>query len=225
MISERIREGFEVAIVGSPNAGKSTLLNALAGREAAITSEIAGTTRDVIEVRMDLAGLPVTVLDTAGIRETEDVVEGLGIERARSRAEAADLRVFLLSEPGEDLGIPSVDGDITVLGKADAQEWDGPSVSGKTGQGVGDLVRQIGSVLEQRASGAGTAIRARHRHAIEAGIGALESARIEVCNGPDRAELAAEELRTAVRALDSLVGRVDVEQILDEIFASFCLGK
>ncbi|SLN24598.1 tRNA modification GTPase MnmE [Pseudoruegeria aquimaris] len=225
VISERIREGFEVAIVGAPNAGKSTLLNALAGREAAITSEVAGTTRDVIEVRMDLGGLPVTVLDTAGIRDTEDFVEGLGIERARSRAEAADLRVFLLSYPGEDLGIPAQPGDISVLGKADAHDWEGPAVSGKTGEGVGDLVRQLAATLEARAAGAGTAIRARHRQAIQQGIRALESARIEVLNGPDRAELAAEELRTAVRALDSLVGRVDVEQILDEIFASFCLGK
>ena len=91
-MAERIRDGFEVAILGAPNVGKSTLLNALAGREAAITSEIAGTTRDVIEVRMDLNGLPVTVLDTAGLRESADTVERIGVDRARSRAEAADLR-------------------------------------------------------------------------------------------------------------------------------------
>ncbi len=225
IVAERIRDGFEIAIVGAPNAGKSTLLNALAGRDAAITSEVAGTTRDVIEVRMDLNGLPVTVLDTAGLRETDDLVEGLGIERALVRAEAADIRVFLQSSDHEFLGIHPKDDDITVLGKADISTSDGFAVSGKTGQGVSQLISRITAVLEQKASGAGAAIRERHRVAILNGIEALESARIEVCNGPDRAELAAEDLRTVIRALDSLVGRVDVEQILDEIFASFCLGK
>ncbi|WP_372604481.1 tRNA uridine-5-carboxymethylaminomethyl(34) synthesis GTPase MnmE, partial [Actibacterium sp.] len=138
--AERIREGFEVAIVGPPNAGKSTLLNALAGREAAITSEFAGTTRDVIEVRMDLHGLPVTVLDTAGLRDTDDVVEGIGIDRAKERASAADLRVFLLDSNGSTLGLtPDVD-DIVLHGKADLAHGDGPAVSGKTGEGVAELI-------------------------------------------------------------------------------------
>jgi tRNA modification GTPase len=106
-ISERIRDGFEVAIVGRPNVGKSTLLNALAGREAAITSEIAGTTRDVIEVRMELAGLPVTLLDTAGLRETDDVVETAGVALAKKRAEQADLRLLMIEPAGEALEIPS----------------------------------------------------------------------------------------------------------------------
>lgn len=225
VVAERIRDGFEIAIVGAPNAGKSTLLNALAGRDAAITSEVAGTTRDVIEVRMDLNGLPVTVLDTAGLRETEDLVEGLGIERAIARAEAADLRVFLQSSSAESLGISPTGEDIVVRGKADISASDSFAVSGKTGQGVSELISRMTAILEQKASGAGAAIRERHRVAILNGIEALESARIEVCNGPDRAELAAEDLRTVIRALDSLVGRVDVEQILDEIFASFCLGK
>ena len=104
-ISERLRDGFEVAIVGAPNAGKSTLLNALAGREAAITSEFAGTTRDVIEVRMDVGGLPVTFLDTAGLRESTDAVESIGIQRAKVRAAAADLRVFLASNGVMPAGI------------------------------------------------------------------------------------------------------------------------
>lgn len=224
-IAERIREGFEVAIVGPPNVGKSTLLNALAGRDAAITSEFAGTTRDVIEVRMDLGGLPVTVLDTAGLRKTDDHVESLGIARAISRARQADLRVFLLENQDTIPEITPLAEDILVQGKADLKQVSGFSVSGKTGQGVSDLVRRITGVLEQKASGAGVAIRERHRIALQRGFAALELARIEVCNGPDRTELAAEELRTAIRALDSLVGRVDVEHILDEIFASFCLGK
>ena len=224
-ISERIREGFEIAIVGPPNIGKSTLLNALAGREAAITSEYAGTTRDVIEVRMELDGLPVTVLDTAGLRETEDHVEGIGIERAKARAAEADLRVFLLDESGDVQGVEPQDGDVIAYGKADLRGAEGFSLSGKTGQGVDELIARASSVLRGRASQAGTATRERHRLAILKALDVLEYARIEVLNGPDRAELAAEELRTATRALDSLVGRVDVENILDEIFASFCLGK
>ena len=224
-VAERIRDGFEVAIVGRPNAGKSTLLNALAGREAAITSEVAGTTRDVIEVRMDLRGLPVTILDTAGLRDTDDTVESIGVARAIERAQAADLRVFLLEEDGESLPLTPLPGDIVALGKADLRSDPAFAVSGKTGAGVTQLIDRITDTLATRAQGAGLAIRERHRTAIERAILALESARGEVQHGPDRTELAAEDLRTAVRALDSLVGRVDVEDILDEIFASFCLGK
>jgi tRNA modification GTPase len=224
-VAERIRDGFEVAIVGRPNAGKSTLLNALAGREAAITSEVAGTTRDVIEVRMDLRGLPVTILDTAGLRDTEDTVESIGVARAIERAKAADLRVFLLEDEGESLPLAPLPGDITALGKADLRSGPAFAVSGKTGAGIAHLIDRITDTLATRAQGAGLAIRERHRTAILRAIRALESARGEVQHGPDRTELAAEDLRTAVRALDSLVGRVDVEDILDEIFASFCLGK
>jgi len=223
--AERIREGFEVAIVGPPNVGKSTLLNALAGREAAITSEYAGTTRDVIEVRMDLGGLPVTVLDTAGLRETEDVVEGIGISRARERAEAADLRVFLLDETGQAEGLVPQPEDIVLRGKGDLAGGGAETISGKTGQGVAHLISRLTSVLETRAARAQTATRERHRVAMLRALTSLEVARNQVERGEGSAELAAEELRMAIRALDSLVGRVDVEQILDEIFASFCLGK
>jgi len=226
-ISERIREGFEVAIVGPPNVGKSTLLNRLAGREAALTSEIAGTTRDVIEVRMDLGGLPVTILDTAGIRETQDMVENLGVERAMHRAERADLRVFL-TEAGTEhlLGVKKLEGDIVVLGKSDkTPNNNGLSVSGLTGQGVSGLVEAIRIALDKRASGASTATHLRHRLAIEKAIILLESARDVVLSGPERAELASADLHHAIRSLDSLIGRVDVEHVLDEIFASFCLGK
>ncbi|MGB8622945.1 MAG: tRNA uridine-5-carboxymethylaminomethyl(34) synthesis GTPase MnmE [Paracoccaceae bacterium] len=223
--AERIREGFEVAIVGPPNVGKSTLLNMLAGREAAITSEFAGTTRDVIEVRMDLHGLPVTVLDTAGLRDTDDVVEGIGIDRARQRAAAADLRVFLLDESGSTLGLDPDPDDISLRGKADLSIGEGPAVSGKTGAGVEALIDAITSRLETRAMRAATATRERHRVSILRALASISSARNQVTRGSASVELAAEELRTAIRALDSLVGRVDVEHILDEIFASFCLGK
>ncbi|MEC8631752.1 MAG: tRNA uridine-5-carboxymethylaminomethyl(34) synthesis GTPase MnmE [Pseudomonadota bacterium] len=222
--AERIREGFEVAIVGPPNAGKSTLLNALAGREAAITSEFAGTTRDVIEVRMDLGGLPVTVLDTAGLRETTDYVEGIGIDRARERAQLADLRVFLLDGTDVDLGLTPSGADIVAYGKADLGQT-GATVSGKTGQGVTELIEQITAVLSERAAGAGTLTRERHRIAILQALASIDMAENHVRTAPDLTEIAAEELRSAVRALDSLVGRVDVEHILDEIFSSFCLGK
>lgn len=225
IVSERIRDGFEVAIVGRPNAGKSTLLNSLAGREAAITSEYAGTTRDVIEVRMDLAGLPVTVLDTAGLRATEDVVEGIGVARALERAQQADLRIFLCDAAGLPDGLAPQSGDLIVQGKADLTAGSGLQVSGKTGAGIAELIAEIGNALGGRAAGAGTLTRERHRQAVLGAIGAMESARHELLQGPDRAELAAEELRRAIRALDTLVGRVDVEHLLDEIFASFCIGK
>ena len=221
-IAERIRDGFEVAIVGKPNVGKSTLLNALAGREAAITSEIAGTTRDVIEVRMDLRGLPVTVLDTAGLRVAEDVIESLGVERARARAERADLRVVLLSERGEALPLELRPDDIVAVSKADIGEGD---FSALTGEGLDTLIARIAEALEEKASGAGVAIRARHRIAMERANSSLGIALDRLETSPDLAEMVAEEIRDAVRALDSLVGRVDVEHILDEIFSSFCIGK
>lgn len=222
-MAERIRDGFEVAIVGEPNAGKSTLLNALAGREAAITSEHAGTTRDVIEVRMDLAGLPVMILDTAGLRETDDPVETIGITRALNRAEQADLRVFLLLHGHVPLLKPKPE-DIVVTGKADQRSTDGLAVSGKTGQGVDQLVGEITRVLSNRASGAGIITRERHRKALIDAERALELARNHLCDAGE-VEIVAELLRRALRSLDSLIGRVDVEDFLTEIFASFCIGK
>jgi tRNA modification GTPase len=222
--AERIRDGFEVAIVGAPNAGKSTLLNQLAGREAAITSEIAGTTRDVIEVRMEIAGLPVTFLDTAGLRDTEDRLERAGIERALARAEAADLRLFLTE--GSPLPLEPVGDDLVVLAKADTKSgWSGLAVSGKTGQGVPELMARIGEILGERVGSAGALVRERHRVAVTKAIAALAESRAEVVRDDSRVELAAEHLRQAVRALDALVGRVDVDDLLGEIFASFCIGK
>lgn len=223
-IAERIRTGFEVAIVGAPNVGKSTLLNALAGREAAITSEYAGTTRDVIEVRMDLGGLPVTLLDTAGLRETEDAVESIGIHRARDRAKLADLRVFLV-EAGNIPEMTPEPSDIVLTAKADLNGAPVNGISGKTGVGVSELVGRISTLLGDRAAGHGIATRHRHKDAMTRGVAALEVALGLLPYGEDSADLAAEELRTAIRALDSLVGRIDIENVLDEIFASFCLGK
>ncbi|MCR9125004.1 MAG: tRNA uridine-5-carboxymethylaminomethyl(34) synthesis GTPase MnmE [Rhodobacteraceae bacterium] len=223
-IAERIRSGFEVAIVGPPNVGKSTLLNALAGRDAAITSETAGTTRDIIEVRMDIAGLPVTLLDTAGLRESLDEVERIGMDRARQRAAAADLRIFL-TEGADPEGVVVQPGDIRRQPKSDLNPDVPLGVSGLTGQGIDALVAEIGSVLRERTGSAGLATRERHRAAMQNAIGALEAAKAMLEHGPECYDIVAEELRSGVRALESLVGRIGVENLLDEIFASFCLGK
>ncbi len=222
--AERIRAGFEVAILGAPNVGKSTLLNALAGREAAITSEYAGTTRDVIEVRMELNGLPVTLLDTAGLRETDDHVEGIGIQRARERAGAADLRVFLTSE-GEDPDFAPLPDDVIRSAKADTLTDPHNAISGKTGFGVTELVAEITAKLSEQAGRSGVATRERHRIAMKRASESLDAARAVLALGPDHYDIGAEELRSAIRALDSIVGHVDVENLLDEIFSSFCIGK
>jgi tRNA modification GTPase len=223
-VAERLRHGFEVAIVGPPNAGKSTLLNRLAGREAAITSEIAGTTRDVIEVRMDLDGLPITFLDTAGLREGADEIEAMGIARARERAQAADIRVFL-SETLDDVAMTVEDHDIHVTPKADLRGGEDHGVSGKTGQGVSELMDRVQSYLATRVQSAGLATHARHRVAMEKALEHLTATAQVLSHGPDLYDIAAEELRTAIRSLEALVGRIDVDNLLDEIFASFCLGK
>lgn len=223
-IAERIRLGFEVAIIGAPNAGKSTLLNALAGRDAAITSEVAGTTRDIVEVRMDLGGLPVTLLDTAGLRETADVVESIGIDRAISRAKDADLRVFLASDE-DQLPLEPLSGDIVVHPKADQFPEVMSAVSGLTGQGIDELVARISDVLKQRSMGSGIATHERHRAAMSTALAGIERAKDVLARGADCYDLTAEELRMVVRALEAVVGRIGVENLLDEIFTSFCIGK
>ena len=225
--AERVRDGFEVAIVGPPNVGKSTLLNCLAGREAAITSEFAGTTRDIIEVRMDLGGLPVTLLDTAGLRQTDDVVENIGITRALARAETADMRLLLTVDGMPPMEFLPKPGDIVLLGKADLSvtHAQAVSVSGKTGAGVTQLLELISAELSGRMVGANTLTRERHRVGALEAISALEMAQVEIAAGSHRTELAAENLRQAIRSLDVLVGRIGVETLLDEIFSSFCIGK
>jgi tRNA modification GTPase len=227
-MAERLRDGFEVALVGRPNVGKSTLLNALAGRDAALTSETAGTTRDVIEVRMDLGGLPLTLLDMAGLREPEERVEALGIGRARTRAGRADLRVFLVDDPADvgGLGVPRLAGDVVALAKADLRTGaDGAAVSGLTGAGIDTLLGEIERALHDRVATASSVAHARQRQSIERGSEAVRAARDELRRVDTRTELVAEELRTALRAVDFLVGRVDVEAVLDVIFQNFCLGK
>ncbi len=220
-VAERVRDGFEVAIIGPPNIGKSTLLNALAGRQAAITSEIAGTTRDVIEVRMDLEGIPVTVLDTAGLRETDDTIEALGIDLARRRAEAADIRVFLTVEGDTNgFGVSPLNTDLILKGKAD----DGGGVSGKTGAGLDQMIGHITQILSGRIALTQSAVRLRHRMAMEDAMGYITAA-VALMDDEDDGALVAMELNTALHAMNSIIGRVGVEDLLNEIFASFCLGK
>ncbi len=223
--AERVRDGFEVAIVGPPNVGKSTLLNMLAGRQAAITSARAGTTRDVIEVRMNLSGLPVTLLDTAGLRSSDDEIESIGIDLGRKRAEAADLRVFLVDMDRKVMFLEPQPEDIVLLAKADLRPADHEAVSGMTGAGVDRLIDRLVATLQARVSGAGVMSRERHRVALSQAIGAIETALDELTHSNGRSELVAAEIRVAAKSLDQLVGRIDVENLLDEIFASFCIGK
>lgn len=222
-IAERVRDGFEVAVLGAPNAGKSTLLNHIAGRDVAITSEIAGTTRDILEVHLDLKGIPVTLLDTAGLRESEDEVERIGVSRTKARARDADLRVFLVSDSGDAVGEMYREGDIVVRGKSDLHAFEG--VSGLTGAGVQDLLDAIHGELSDRMQVIATATRQRHRDSIQRAVTAVAAARQQISDAPDLPEIAAEHLRSAARALDLLTGRIDVEHVLGEIFSSFCIGK
>ncbi|OYZ99938.1 MAG: tRNA uridine-5-carboxymethylaminomethyl(34) synthesis GTPase MnmE [Rhizobiales bacterium 17-65-6] len=231
---ERVRDGMTVAIAGPPNAGKSTLLNRLAGREAAIVSAIPGTTRDLLEVHLDLGGQAVTLIDMAGLRETEDAIEAEGVRRARARAASADLVLWL--SPDDSPPPPDLPESVPVRTKSDlwgpgafsgeaGQSGDGEArpvaISAATGAGVEVLV----ALLSRRAealTGREPALvtRARQREALEGALAHLERAQ---ANAAD--ELLAEDLRLAARALDRVVGRVDVEDVLDALFRSFCIGK
>ena len=231
---ERLREGLYIAILGPPNVGKSSLLNALARRDAAIVSEIAGTTRDVIEVHMDLGGYPAILADTAGLRATANAIEDEGVARALARAATADLKLLVLDasdiagSAGEMADL--VDDDtLVVVNKIDLTGAprlvvgrEPIAVSVLQGAGLGTLERAIEEALTARldVSGGPSLTRARHRAALEATVAALQRAMVA-----EASELAAEDLRLAGRELGRITGRVDVEDILDVVFASFCIGK
>lgn len=235
---ERLRDGVHLAILGPPNAGKSSLLNMLARREAAIVSDLAGTTRDVVEVYLDLGGYPLVVADTAGLRAGGDAIEREGVRRARLRAEDADLKLVVL-----DGGRwPAIDAEAATLIDArtlvavnkidlkrppmDATVGGHPihALSVKTGEGVDDLLKALATAVAAccDVAGAPALTRARHREA-------LEECRAGLRRYLDREgvgiELAAEELRLAVRALGRITGRVGVEDVLDVVFRDFCIGK
>ncbi|TWA95535.1 tRNA modification GTPase trmE [Azospirillum brasilense] len=233
---ERLREGLHIAIVGAPNAGKSSLLNALARREAAIVSARAGTTRDVIEVHLDLGGYPVVLADTAGLREAAaDEVEEEGIRRALDRAARADVKVAVFDATTLPMLDPAtvalVDKDtVVVLNKTDAVEaavptvggWETVAVSARTGAGLPELERRLTAFTADRLAGSGAPAltRTRHRSALEECRDALRRA----LTAP-LPELMAEDVRLASRALGRITGRVDVEDLLDVIFRDFCIGK
>ena len=221
--AERIRSGFEVAIVGAPNLGKSTLLNYLVGRDAAITSNISGTTRDVIEVKFDLRGLPVTILDTAGIRKSDDKVEEIGISRALERSSLSDLRIVLTEDGEYPSGLKRRDTDIICIAKDDQGNRGG--VSGKTGAGIDRLKNNIWDILNDKAQYVGIATRERHKSSMVNAKKFLGNAVVSLRDGPEYYDITAEEIRAATSALDSLIGRIGVEDVLDEVFSSFCLGK
>ena len=221
--AERIRSGFEVAIVGAPNLGKSTLLNYLVGRDAAITSNVSGTTRDVIEVKLDLRGLPVTILDTAGIRISDDKVEEIGISRALERSSLSDLRIVLTEDGEYPLGLKKRDTDIICIAKDDQGNRGG--VSGKTGAGIDRLKNNIWDILNDKAQYVGIATRERHKSSMVNAKKFLGNAVVSLRDGPEYYDITAEEIRAATSALDSLIGRIGVEDVLDEVFSSFCLGK
>ncbi|WP_183708602.1 tRNA uridine-5-carboxymethylaminomethyl(34) synthesis GTPase MnmE [Bradyrhizobium sp. ERR14] len=238
--SERLREGLVVAIAGEPNVGKSTLMNQLARREVAIVSPYAGTTRDVIEVQLDLDGYPVTVIDTAGIRETDDPVEQEGVRRARARAEDADLVLWLVegeqavdpsamrSPRTSDEGDPSGGPVWIVRNKVDLSEGVVPraefGISASRGDGVPDLVDALVKFASEffGATEGALVTRARQRDLL---VRTSESLRRSLDLVEDGEELAAEELRAAAYALGRLLGRVDVEDVLGAIFQKFCIGK
>lgn len=226
-VAERVRHGFEVALIGAPNMGKSTLMNRLAGRDVAITSAIAGTTRDVVEVRMDVGGLAVTFLDTAGIREAADEIEQIGVARTIQRASEADLRIVLTEDGAVPSGVVLQDGDLVLRAKADVTSSldDLPPVSGITGLGVDQLLAMVETALKDRSAGSGVLSHERHRLAVSRAVSALNDVVLMSGDGVSAPEVMAEGLRAAVGALDGLVGRLDVEDILGEIFASFCIGK
>ncbi len=233
---ERLREGFQIAIIGPPNAGKSSLLNLLARRDAAIVSSLAGTTRDVVEVRLDLGGYPVVVADTAGLKEAEDDVEAEGVRRARVRAGEADLKLVVLDGAAWPHVDPHtadlIDGDtLVVINKADLGLGEVPAVvegrpaqaiSVHEGTGIGELVQALEENVGKRlqAGGGPPLTRARHREALIECAGSLKR-----CRSAREPECVAEDLRLAVRALGRITGRVGVEDMLDLIFRDFCIGK
>ena len=224
-IASKIRSGFTVAIVGSPNVGKSTLLNAIVGRQAAITSDVAGTTRDVIEARVDLKGLAVTFLDTAGLRKSNDKVENLGISMAYERSDAADIRIFLIDRDDDVLPFPTRPNDFVVVSKSDLHAKECLSVSGKTGEGIPELLNLIAKRLLNKTSLDVVAIRERQTNGLRSASELLLSVVALIDQRPLPFELASQELYFALSELDFVFGKIDIEAVLDEIFSSFCLGK
>ena len=230
--SESLREGYAVVIAGAPNAGKSSLMNWIARRQVAIVSEHAGTTRDLLEVHIDIGGVPILLVDSAGLRETADPVERQGVERARNRAQNADL-VLWLSDSGFDISLladmrggPKT---LKVLTKADVSNaacGDADfMVSAVTGEGIDDLLAAISHSALDGLAAEGTAVLTRERHRLACDRAYAALLRADGAGTEGDVGLVAEDIRLAVHALGSIIGKVDVEEILGEIFSRFCIGK
>ncbi|MHA7898510.1 MAG: tRNA uridine-5-carboxymethylaminomethyl(34) synthesis GTPase MnmE [Henriciella sp.] len=230
-ITERIRDGFKIAILGKPNAGKSTLLNQLSKRDAAIVTDIPGTTRDIVEVRLVMGGYLVWLSDTAGLRETTDRVEAEGVRRAEKAAAESDLRIWLY-DARDSFDVAQVKpGDLIVANKSDLVARLDVSretlvISAKDGEGVVQVEQAIVSRLKGMTQGltAPMITRARHRQGIERARQHLTRAREHLAQGTG-AEFTAEEVRLASRELGTLTGHVDPEMVLGAVFSSFCIGK
>jgi tRNA modification GTPase len=223
----RVREGFCVVIAGPPNVGKSTLMNVLARREASIVSAIPGTTRDPIEAFLELRGLPVTLVDTAGLRDSDDPIEREGVARARRRAERADLTLWLSDARAPTVPAAGLGPTLKVLTKADLARpitAGATRISALTGEGIEQLLDEIGDVAAQHMTGPAPALITleRHRVAYADALSALERA---LDPGENELELVAEDLRLAARALERIAGRIDVEDVLGDIFSRLCVGK
>ena len=225
---ELIRDGFDVTIIGKPNVGKSSLLNYLAGREKAIVSEKSGTTRDIIELGIDLKGFRVNFFDTAGIHATTDDIEIIGIERARIKALQSNMRVFLLSDDDkvEDFGVVVEKTDIIFRAKSDlGQPCSYPGISSINGEGVSEMLNQIQKNIKISIGYSGVLINKRHKKVIKNTIWYLELVCADLKSSDVQIELVAENLRLAIMELDFLVGKINVEDVLGDIFSSFCIGK
>lgn len=226
---EALREGLRLTILGPPNAGKSSLINALAQRSVAIVSDMPGTTRDVVEARLNLGGYLLTVADTAGVRHTEDVIEAEGVKRALSHA-AGGMTLLLLDGSAADprAGLPDdlPEPELTVWNKSDlGGAREGISISLKTGAGLSMLQSLLQQKLQHKLEAPGNSpalTRPRHRHALGEAASALQHG---LAAPADQPELLAEDLRLAMRAIGRITGRVDVEELLDFVFRDFCIGK
>ena len=224
--AEEIREGLLLTVIGPTNAGKSSLVNALAKRDIAIVSDIPGTTRDIVEARLDLGGYLVIVADTAGLRQSADPIEAEGVRRALARAEASEITLLLLDGSADIKGSDWPPADIVVWNKADLlwpQSRVGHRLSLKTGEGLQELLSNLIALVTNKLSSTidtPPLSRARHRRALEETLQSLSTA--QAVQAP---ELVADSLRRACHALGRITGRVDIEQVLDALFREFCIGK
>jgi tRNA modification GTPase len=248
---ERVREGLRLAIIGKPNAGKSTLINLLSGREVAIVSDIAGTTRDVVTATLDIGGYPVTLADTAGMRVTDEAIEAEGVRRARAQAAQADVVIAVIDGQGglpDDgiTGLPEVVPALVVISHADLAEedfpevleWDGEAVPViaadlRDGAALPRLLQALEKIVHEVAGAASEAAlltRERHRNAVNEALAQLGHAlqqigRAQSADENGLAELAAEDLRAAAASIGKVTGRVSSEDVLDVVFSTFCIGK